>query len=217
MAFGLVLNKMANDLLGAGARRPLPAWRGRRRKRQGSGGMRSRAELAAHTITAARDGLSANVRGLTIAEALQAGGGYRSILGMLKHTAAWSHVYHLYAFDAAPVHWAQMSWPRGLRDTIEPTQAYLDEVIAWLDASYAQWTRDLAPLADDAFDAPYRCHWGATAPLFDIVTMIVNHTAYHTGEINAVLSIIRGEAWSTRRRWRRITFSPPGIACGRTG
>jgi hypothetical protein len=54
-----------------------------------------------------------------VSEALQAAGGYRSILGILKHTAGWSHVYHSYAFDATPRHSNAVDWPRGLRDTVE--------------------------------------------------------------------------------------------------
>ena len=38
-------------------------------------------------------------------------------------------------------------------------------------------------------------HWGGTAPLGSIVVMVANHVAYHTGELNMLLSIARGEAW----------------------
>jgi hypothetical protein len=38
-------------------------------------------------------------------------------------------------------------------------------------------------------------HWGGTAPLAVIVHMICQHTAYHTGEINMLLSLARGHAW----------------------
>ena len=64
--------------------------------------MRTRAELAAAALTSARDQLVNNVRAISIGEALQAAGGYRSILGILKHAASWSHVYRSYAFDAEP-------------------------------------------------------------------------------------------------------------------
>lgn len=35
-------------------------------------------------------------------------GGYRSVLGTLKHAAAWSHVYRSYAFDPEPRHWHEI-------------------------------------------------------------------------------------------------------------
>ncbi|MDP9184393.1 MAG: hypothetical protein M3O29_01840, partial [Actinomycetota bacterium] len=46
-----------------------------------------------------------NVRDLTIEDALDASGGFRSILGLMKHVAGWSAVYHSYAFDAVPRSW----------------------------------------------------------------------------------------------------------------
>ena len=143
----------------------------------------------------ARQGLIGNLRGLTLQEALQSAGGYRSILGILKHTAGWSHVYHSYAFEPAPRHWRAIDWPRGLRDTVETSQAYLDEIVAWFEASAAKWRASLEGLADEEFDQPRPCHWGATAPLWDIVAMVATHWSYHTGELNAVLAILRGEAW----------------------
>ena len=147
------------------------------------------------TITLQRDILMGNIKDVSLDEALQAGGGYRSILGVLKHTAGWSWVYHSYAFDAQPRHWAQTAWPRGLRDTIETTQDYYDEIVGWLDASCVAWKASLAPLEDEAFDEPRPMHWGGTMPLFDIVLVIANHWAYHTGELNAVLANVRGQAW----------------------
>jgi hypothetical protein len=142
-----------------------------------------------------RDTLLGNIKDVSLDEALQAGGGYRSILGILKHTAGWSWVYHSYAFDDAPKHWAQTAWPRGLRDTIETTQAYHDEIVEWLEASSEAWKASLVPLPDEAFDEPRRMHWGAAMPLFDTVLLIANHWGYHTGELNAVLANIRGQAW----------------------
>ena len=38
-------------------------------------------------------------------------------------------------------------------------------------------------------------HWGATAPLGQIVMMVDHEIVFHTGELNMLLSIARGEAW----------------------
>ena len=137
--------------------------------------------------------LKANVASLTLDEALFAAGGYRSILGVLKHLGGWAHVYRSYAFDAEPKHWDKTSWPRGLRDEVECSKEYVDEVIAWIDEALRAWDADLAPLVD--FDEERPVHWGGTAPLGSIVVMVANHVAYHTGELNMLLSIARGEAW----------------------
>jgi hypothetical protein len=157
--------------------------------------MRTRSDLACGLLRQAQDVLRGNLRRVTLDEALQAAGGYRSVLGILKHTAGWSHVYYSYAFDASPKHWRSVDWPRGLRDTIDASQAYLDEMIGWLEEGAALWQASLAGLPDEAFDEPRPCHWGATAPLFDIVAMTATHWTYHAGELNEVLAIVRGDAW----------------------
>jgi uncharacterized damage-inducible protein DinB len=134
-----------------------------------------------------------NVREISLEEALDPAGGYRSILGIAKHTAAWSAVYHSYAFEPEPRHWNETDWPRGIRDRIEPTEGYLAEIIAWFDRSHEQWVSSIQSTED--LDAPRPVHWGGTAPLVDIVAMVAAHWAYHAGEINAILAIHRGEAW----------------------
>jgi hypothetical protein len=67
--------------------------------------------------------------------------------------------------------------------------------MAWFDASFDQWRSSLLAATDEDLDAPHLLHWRATAPLFDIVVLVANHWAYHAGEINEILSIVRGEAW----------------------
>ena len=137
--------------------------------------------------------LKANVASLTLEEALFADGGYRSILGVLKHLGGWAHVYRSYAFDAEPRHWDRTSWPRGMRDEVACTKEYVDEVVAWIEEALAAWDADLASAPD--VDELRPVHWGDKAPLSSIVFMVANHLAYHTGELNMLLSICRGEAW----------------------
>ncbi len=101
--------------------------------------MRSRSELALRVLETSQQMLTENLKSLALEEALAAAGGYRSVLGILKHTASWSHVYRSYAFDPEPTHLNTLDWPRGLRDTIDVSQAYLDEIVAWLEESFALW------------------------------------------------------------------------------
>ncbi len=158
--------------------------------------MRARSELALRVLQTAQQMLKDNIHGLTLEEALAAAGGYRSVLGILKHTASWSHIYHSYAFDAEPKHLNALAWPRGLRDTIETSQEYLDEIVAWLEESFALWETSVGSASDEEFDEERLLHWGEKAPLFDIVVLNAAHWTYHTGELNEILSILRGEAWT---------------------
>jgi hypothetical protein len=157
--------------------------------------VRTRADLALALLRTSGGILIGNLKDVTLDEALSAAGGYRSVLGILKHAAGWSHVYHSYAFDESPKHWPQTEWPRGLRDTIEPSQDYYDEIVAWLKASFALWEASLKDLPDEEFDAPHPAHWGMPMPLFNIIVIIATHFTYHAGELNEVLAIVRGHAW----------------------
>ncbi len=134
-----------------------------------------------------------NVSGLSMEEVLDAADGYRSILGLMKHVAGWSAVYHSYAFQEQPRHWNQTDWPRGLRDRIEPREAYVQEILAWFDRSYERWLSSVAKPVD--LDQGRPLHWGQTAPLREIVAMVAGHWQYHAGEINMILAIRREEAW----------------------
>ena len=158
--------------------------------------MRTRVELTQHLLDGAYRVAADNVVGLTLDEALFVPpGGYRSVLGTLKHLAGWSHVYHSFAFDSAPKGWTEIGWPRGLRDTVDTSQTYLDEVVAWFGQAHEAWMGALGELDEAQIDLPRPLHWGQTAPLFDIVTIIANHHVFHGGEINQILSISRKEAW----------------------
>jgi Protein of unknown function (DUF664) len=149
--------------------------------------------LARAVLEGAHDTLIDNVRNVSIDEALDAAGGFRSILGLVKHVAGWSAVYHSFAFDEEPRHWDQTDWPRGMRDAIEPSDAYFQEVLAWFEHSYGRWLASTAEPADLEVARPL--HWGKTAPLHEIIAMVAGHWSYHAGEINEILALRRGEAW----------------------
>jgi len=133
-----------------------------------------------------------NVEALTLEEFLDAQGGYRSILGLTKHTAGWTRVYHSYAFEDPPRSWEETDWPRGLRDTIDPSDAYVREVLTWFGEAQDAWLAVVAEPTDLASVRPL--HWGDSAPLRDVVAMVAGHVTYHAGEINEILAIRRGEA-----------------------
>jgi uncharacterized damage-inducible protein DinB len=134
-----------------------------------------------------------NVEGISLEEALEPSGGYRSILGIAKHVAGWSAVYHSFAFEPEPRHWDRTEWPRGLRELIEPTREYVDEILSWFERTYQRWVTSVHDAEDLAALRPV--HWGGTCPLRDIVVMVASHWTYHAGEINAILAIRSGEAW----------------------
>jgi hypothetical protein len=151
--------------------------------------------LAREMVSGARKTLSDNLRMVTLEEVLYAAGGYRSSLGVLKHIAGWAHVYRSYAFDPMPCHWERTAWPRGLIDTVDLSKEYFAEIGAWADEALQLWDEALAGVAPGTLDQPRPLHWGATAPLSTIAWLVAQHVVFHTGELNMLLSISRGEAW----------------------
>ncbi|MBM3129190.1 MAG: DinB family protein [Chloroflexi bacterium] len=138
--------------------------------------MRTRLEITLQLLDSAFGILSDNLQALTLEEALFVPpGGYRSIIGTIKHAAGWSHVYRSYAFDAAPTAWHALQWPHGLRDTIIQSEAYLADLILWLDRSHQLWKQDLLRTPENKLDQLRPVHWGDTMPLWDIVRTIANH------------------------------------------
>jgi len=139
-----------------------------------------------------------NVRGISLDEALEAAGGFRSVLGIAKHTAAWNAVYHSCAFEPAPSHWDTTDSPRGLRDQIDPSAEYLGEILAWFERTDAAWLASLAEVED--FSEPRPIHWGGSVSLADIVAMVAAHWAYHAGEINSISRFSEERPGSTPRK-----------------
>jgi hypothetical protein len=157
---------------------------------------KSKVELAIDVLESSYQVMMRHLESITLEEALFVpAGGYRSVLGTLKHAAGWSHVYRSYAFDESPRHWKDVDWPYGLRDTVDKSEEYLSAVIEWFSDAHRRWMANFKTLEEDQIEDQHRLHWGEEAPLFDIVVMIALHQAYHAGELNQVLSICRGEAW----------------------
>jgi uncharacterized damage-inducible protein DinB len=155
--------------------------------------MESEMRMVRRTLEAARRTFIDNIASVSLEEALDPAGGFRSTVGLIKHTAGWTEVYRSYAFDDEPTDWTEIDWPFGLRERIEPSQEYLDAVREWYEDVSARWlTQCESPLN---MDEGRPVHWGGTWPLGDIVASVADHWSYHAGEINALLAIHRGEAW----------------------
>ncbi len=80
------------------------------------------------------------------------GGGFRSVLGTFKHAAGRSHVYRSFAFDQEPQHWGETDWPRGLRETVDKSEAYLEEVKDWFQRARVAWLRHLERLRPEQLE-----------------------------------------------------------------
>ena len=177
--------------------------------------MRNRLELTCHLLEHAYEVMAGHFRDLAPVEAFYVPpGGYRSVLGTLKHAAGWSHVYRSYAFDPDPKGWEDIDWPHGLRDTVLKMPAYWHDVIAWFELSHRQWMESLSGATEQQLEELRPLHWGKKLPLYDIVVLIAGHHIYHAGELNQVLSICRGEAWEEGEEVEENNVSTAGHRVG---
>lgn len=153
-------------------------------------------EIAAFMLRRSFDTFLEHVEDLSLEEMLFVPtGGYRSVLGILKHAAAWGHVYRSFAYDRKPKNWASIDWPSGLRDSINTTEEYVRAIIEWTIQSKQQWIRNIKKTNLDQLGEMRPVHWGEERPLYQIIVMVAGHNYYHAGELNQSLSIRRGEAW----------------------
>ena len=173
--------------------------------------MSTKLEMVLGMLEHAHRTMKDNVRSVTLEEALFVPqGGYRSIMGTLKHAAGWSHVYRSYAFDAEPKHWMENNWPHGLRDTIIKSEEYWQDLIKWFDDAHQRWVEDLTSAGENVLDELRPVHWGDKSPLHEIVRRITQHHIYHAGELNQILSIYRGEAWEETEEVEENNISTAG-------
>jgi hypothetical protein len=150
--------------------------------------------MALAGLESARRMFLENVAGMSLEESLDSAGGLRSILGLIKHTAGWAEVYHSFAFDDVPRSWVETDWPRGLRARIEPSDSYLQEVLAWFEHASEGWLKSVERRGSN-LDEERPMHWGDIWPLRDVIAYVAAHWAYHAGEINLILAIRRREGW----------------------
>lgn len=173
--------------------------------------MSSKVEISRYMLEHGYQTMKGHFSGLSLEEALFIPqGGFRSILGTLKHAAGWSHVYRSYAFDPQPRHWAELDWPHGLRDTIVKSEPYLQDILAWFDDAHRRWLADLSQIREDQLDELRPLHWGQRAPLYEIIMITAGHHLYHAGELNQLLSIYRGEAWEETEEVEENNISTVG-------
>jgi hypothetical protein len=148
--------------------------------------------VARSTLEAARLMFISNVEGITLDEALDTAGGFRSIIGLIKHTAGWTAVYRSFAFDATPRTWMETDWPRRLRERIDPSVDYLRSCSP--GSTRCRTTGSTRFARASILMSHGRCTGRAVAAS-PHRRLRSRPRAYHAGEINLILAVRRNEAW----------------------
>ncbi len=112
-----------------------------------------------------------------------------SICDIVLHVAGAKHMYASCAFAEAPISIADL----------KPPALDMPAVLSWLDEGHGRLRDGLAALGDDGELAEERpAPWGHPFKMSRqlLVTMMISHDLYHSGEINRQRALIRGaEGW----------------------
>ncbi len=112
-----------------------------------------------------------------------------SIGDMVAHIAGAKFMYADCAFGGASLEWTDIALP--------PTRD-MTSMLAWLDEGHRAFADGLAALQDDAELAAERpVPWRIPMRRDQLISIIISHDLYHSGEINRQRSLIRGaEGWA---------------------
>lgn len=114
-------------------------------------------------------------------------GGKRSIFSILHHMGA-KYVWDSQAFGDRSIHW---EWP--LYRTVTP-QSSREDVIAYLRGAHENFRAHVDALGDDEELAkPRLTPQGPMRETRFIITTMIEHDLYHTGEINHIRALRQGD------------------------
>ena len=123
-------------------------------------------------------------------------GGSRSAAAIAGHVGACYLMYGDHAFGPARLSWGDPHVaPSFLR---EAARGHLEALTAWLRHAAFQFRDSVAKLDDDELTGLRPAPWGEPAETRWLISVLIQHSAYHAGEVNRIRSQLVGEdrwAW----------------------
>jgi uncharacterized damage-inducible protein DinB len=121
--------------------------------------------------------------------------GRRSIESIVLHVGACKVMYRDYAFGPGKLFWdrpAVQPWAEG--------EAPMRETIDWLERVHRELVQDIATLDDAELARPRLTNWGEQRETRWILSMLLQHDLYHSGEINHIRSLFSADdSWLFQR------------------
>ncbi len=110
-----------------------------------------------------------------------------SIVDLVQHVGTAKLMWHNHAFGDRSLSW----------ESVRPESHDRAIVLAWLDQAQRGFVASVEALADDGELRVDRVsHWGQLLPTARIISIVINHDLYHSGEINPQRTLIRGtDGW----------------------
>ena len=117
--------------------------------------------------------------------------GTRTIESIALHVGSCKVMYDEYAFGTGDLQWDDpdvQPWPDG--------QAPMAETIEWLRSAHERLREHVLALDDEVLNMPRRANWGELKETRWLISVLIQHDAYHAGEINHVRSLLsRDDRW----------------------
>jgi uncharacterized damage-inducible protein DinB len=116
------------------------------------------------------------------------GGGARTIESIALHVGSCKVMYDEYAFGQGRLTWGDAEvqpWAEG--------EAQMDDTLTWLTAIHERLVDHIQQLEDWDLAAPRKANWGEDRETRWLISMLIQHDTYHSGEINHIRSLLRSD------------------------
>lgn len=117
----------------------------------------------------------------------------RTIESIALHVGSCKVMYRDHAFGSRDLTWESpevQPWPTGTAPMIE--------TLAWLAETHSELMRSVSALSAADLLEPRYANWGKQRETRWLLSVLLQHDAYHAGEINRMRSLLSGEdrwAW----------------------
>lgn len=105
-----------------------------------------------------------------------------SILGIVQHLACCKLMYASAAFRDGEVRW------RDCAARLDQIASDWTASVEYLKESHAYWMAVLREVSSDDLDRPGLTNWGEQWPRWRIIYCVIEHDAYHAGQIEVLKS-----------------------------
>lgn len=115
-------------------------------------------------------------------------GGSRTIESIALHVGGCKVMYDEYAFGRGLLTWEDAEvqpWAEGA--------APMGDTLTWLTAAHERLVAHVRQLDDAELAAPRKANWGEERETRWLISMLIQHDTYHSGEINHIRSVLGSE------------------------
>jgi uncharacterized damage-inducible protein DinB len=114
--------------------------------------------------------------------------GKRTIESVVLHVGSCKLMYDEYAFSDQRLAWDDPDvapWPEG--------EAPRVDAIAWMSDAHERLMEHVRALSDDDLARPRRTNWGEDRETRWLLSTLLQHDAYHAGEVNHIRALVRSD------------------------